>query len=162
MNMSRPKDPKNGAADVSLAGNDNPTGHGHEFRLFSSLETGHKAIDDDHRKIIAHVNQVTRVLRHGEVELGRELLDTLIEKFREHFRYEEEMLEKSGFPRIQQHKAFHQQLLERARSFRETCQSGDNVVSADCFDELAALLIDDMVQGDSDFVSFLEEKASRD
>lgn len=126
--------------------------------MMSSFETGHAVIDEDHRSIIEQINDIYESIAAGDNAHCRVLFDAFIAFCREHFEREEAFLVEAGFPRAREHASYHRDLLIRAAKVKEMCAGLDGSVCLEtCFDELASFLVDDIVRGDSDFVSYLNE-----
>jgi hypothetical protein len=64
-----------------------------------------------------------------------------------------------GYPWLKDHALFHGELVLKAKGVKVLCmdqQKPDNIDR--CFQEMATLLIEDVVKGDLQFVSFLQDK----
>ncbi|WP_158240536.1 bacteriohemerythrin [Telmatospirillum siberiense] len=79
---------------------------------------GNKAIDDDHRKLVLLFNELLAVCSAGadSAIIGR-TLEAAITLTREHFNREEDVLQASGYPRLQAHRQEHQVLLKQLVAF---------------------------------------------
>lgn len=83
------------------------------------LLTGSEAIDKQHRELFAHFELFSTACEEGKgaAEL-QELLKFLDEYVRDHFRFEEELMERSGYPGLEiqqgQHLKFMEEMAELA------------------------------------------------
>ncbi|MEO5338114.1 MAG: hemerythrin domain-containing protein [Magnetospirillum sp. WYHS-4] len=130
-----------------------------KVELLDTFVIGHPRIDADHQKLIDLVNQLDDAVTNGELKSCKVLFDDFIEAARDHFAREEQVLRAAGFPRLTQHCVYHWGLLQRAHSVRRMC--GDMTDMADirdCFDSLVSFMVDDVILGDMDFKSFLQER----
>lgn len=85
------------------------------------------------------------------------LSDSMIYEAENHFIHEEAFLEKVEFPGLTKHKKYHEELLMQAKQVKEICEGVDKDRDLmGCFDAMEKFLIDDILNGDLQFVSFLE------
>jgi hemerythrin len=130
-----------------------------KLEMLESFFTGHPEIDADHRKIIDVINLVDDAITNNELGQCRRLLDSFLEVAKEHFDREEEILKKIGFPDVDNHQTYHEDMLDRAEAVKNLCREmKDQGHIKECFDEMVGFLIDDVVRGDSVFVSYMIDK----
>lgn len=78
-------------------------------------KTGHEAIDAQHEKLIATIEELTnkvgsRTVSHADVE---ELHQFLLNYASIHFAFEEELMQKHSYPEYENHVTFHKQFSRR-------------------------------------------------
>lgn len=84
-----------------------------EFKL------GLPAIDAEHKELLEVCNQFLEAVRTEQsVPTLAGILDTMILRTRAHFRAEERMLDRNGYPGLVVHKAEHERLLLQAEALR--------------------------------------------
>jgi len=130
-----------------------------KIELLDTFITGHPVIDAEHRKIIDAINDVSEAIGSGAFERCPPLLDTFLSICESHFKTEESLLEELGYPDLIDHIVFHTELLLKAKAVKVLCMDinqPDHIQR--CFEEMATLLVEDVVKGDLQFVSFLVEK----
>lgn len=85
-------------------------------------------MDDQHGIIMDAMNELRlAVVRGGTREQVSELLDRLIEFTRMHFKCEEQLMERSGFPGLTDHRTQHQNMLARLLQSSHRMQYGEGV-----------------------------------
>ena len=87
-------------------------------------------IDEQHRGIVATINSFHHFAQKGQArEVIRPTL-LILEQFTElHFETEEALMKESGYPRFEEHRLLHQELMKKTRSIaRETTQMIDSDV----------------------------------
>ncbi|MFC1673780.1 bacteriohemerythrin [Pseudomonadota bacterium] len=130
-----------------------------KVELLETFITGHPVIDAEHRKIVHSINAVSETIRAGEYDRCALMLDDFLQICQDHFIAEEKLLEELGYPGLHDHSVFHTELVIKAKAVKILCM---DMLQADsiqrCFDEMATLLIEDVVKGDMQFVSFLIER----
>ena len=128
------------------------------LELLGSLEIGHPEIDDDHRRIIGLAEDLAASIEAGAHGRCSKLFGSFIAFCTEHFVREEQILAEARFPQTGEHARYHKELLARATAVERECTGlmGHPSLKG-CFDELASFLIDDIVRGDSAFISHLIE-----
>ena len=86
------------------------------------LSVGVKVLDEDHKRLIAMVNELYDAMQAGQGRdaLGR-ILDGLVRYTQEHFAREEKFFAQSGYPAAaphkQEHDALTQQVIEVQRKY---------------------------------------------
>ncbi len=117
-----------------------------KIELLDSFRTGHAGIDADHEQLVEIINLVSDAISEGELMECKKLLSSFMQCARDHFEREEKILFETKFPGAVAHAAYHHNLLGRSDEVRQLCE------------EMAGFLIEDVVKGDSQFVSHLIEK----
>lgn len=80
---------------------------------------GVRSLDEDHRQLFESVNGLIDEIGHGSRGAAiQEALDLILEDIVEHFDREEALLEKVGFPELQEHQADHYLLLRTVLRFK--------------------------------------------
>ena len=129
------------------------------FEWSTVFEIGVPEIDHDHQSMVSITNEVREALSAARYEQASRLVDRLLEASKAHFRREESLLSQLGFSRLSGHVRYHAGLLEKAQKVRQVCEdAAGKAAIQDCYDEMLSFLVDDIVRGDYDFKSFLEER----
>jgi hemerythrin-like metal-binding protein len=93
------------------------------------LSVGFKAIDDDHRKLIAIFNDAHEAAKGSSSrDFIEKLLTELIEYTQWHFDHEEGLMEQHGYDMIERHKLEHQELADNAKMLYAQYLAGDDTV----------------------------------
>ena len=119
---------------------------------------GVDSLDSDHIVIFSLINHIDEAKRVGgdEAAVGR-ILRVLIDRAQAHFRREEALLEKHGYPRLEEHRAAHRlldQQLEELHTEYERYPSPE--VSREIMELLAYWLDEHILQVDMDYKQFLK------
>ena len=129
--------------------------------LLDTFLTGHPLIDAEHLKIVESINGVSDAVNAGEYERCAYLLDDFLNICQNHFAAEEGLLADLGYPGLHDHAVFHKELILKAKAVKALCMDRNAPDSIRrCFDEMATLLVEDVVKGDLQFVSFLIDKGA--
>lgn len=130
-----------------------------KLQWLETFELGLPEIDDDHRELLSIMKSIESAADAEDFERCAELLDSLIDFSRSHFEREEELLAKAGYPHLGLHSEYHSGLLARAGTVKEICKGiRSKETFKDCCAEMFKFLVDDIIAGDLNFKSFLEEK----
>ena len=96
----------------------------------NDLAVGNSFIDGDHQKLIDMVNRLHALMAEGK---GKDVLDkvlhNLITYTQEHFRREEDLMRKMGYPGLEEHKTEHEKLLLQVLELQKKFQSGAATLS---------------------------------
>mgnify|MGYP001091038694 CR=1 FL=1 len=84
-----------------------------------SLATGIDSIDAQHQRIVHLLNALQDRLEHGELLLARDVLRELVEYKVYHCAHEEDLLKRTGYPLLRQHKRAHAAFLKRCAAFHQ-------------------------------------------
>lgn len=128
------------------------------------LETGVEALDADHRALIDQCNNLTALMEEaGSWGAAVESARRLTEDCTRHFRAEEELLERTEFPRREQHREKHREIEQR---FNEMIAllSGTDELRPEHRQTLRAVrdtLVDILFRHDLDYKSHLQQVAGR-
>jgi hemerythrin-like metal-binding protein len=128
------------------------------------LETGIVELDEHHRSLIDDCNTLTKLMERGaawsEIVAGAR---HLAQRCTEHFRSEEDLLERTEFPRRELHKAQHRAIERRFDDLIAFLASGDgsSAEHRQAAWSLRATLIDILFRHDLDYKSHLENVAGR-
>ena len=126
-----------------------------------SFKTGHPEIDADHANLAAIIDAVLDSMESGNEghEACKQLLDSFIQAAKQHFTREEQILMDIGFPGIKKHCLYHDQLLDQAMEVKHGCDSMiEQRLLRGCFEDMARFFVDDVIRGDMEFVSFMQER----
>ena len=115
------------------------------------LETGIAVIDNQHKRIVDYINQLDKASRTGNRALCQNALDGLVDYTSTHFEFEEELLERSGYPFLGAHQKVHRTFIKRIRSFVERSESGEDV-TPELLNMLKVWLISHIKGDDQDYV----------
>jgi hemerythrin-like metal-binding protein len=122
-----------------------------------AYEIGIDFIDQEHQAILSIMRNIRDSILNGNLDACATLSDSLIKEAGNHFSHEERFLERVKFPGLKEHKKYHGDLLAQAEQVKKICEGTikDHKL-AECFDAMEEFLIDDIINGDLQFVSFLE------
>lgn len=130
-----------------------------KIEFLKSFKTGHAQIDRDHAKIVDIINDVSEAINNGSFDICDKLSESFLQVTNEHFDREEKILHEIGFPNAEEHKRYHDKLKKQARIVKSLCEKmNDKKKLAKCFDEMVTFVIDDIIRGDMEFVSFMIEE----
>lgn len=126
----------------------------------ADLSMDYPEMDVQHQHLIALVNTLYDRFEKGQH--GRALLPMfaeLVEAASAHFEYEEEMLEKRGYPRLADHRDEHRLLLDQLAGLAGELHNGNKSISAETFEFLCDWLVDHIVGADKDSAAHIRASA---
>lgn len=130
-----------------------------DLKWYSFLEIGIDFIDEEHKALLKIMQEIRSEIEANNYEAAAKLLELLLVEANTHFLSEEKYLEETGYPGLEEHKKYHNELLSKTEITKQVCE---NITTAhdtkECFDEMADFLIDDILKGDVMFKSYLEYK----
>jgi hemerythrin-like metal-binding protein len=100
------------------------------IRWRSSFDCGHPVIDMQHRELFNISNELINSVLDRKPKIETEfMLHELIEHIKDHFSTEEDVLVRTRYPLLAEHRDIHRMLLERARDLQERYRTGLLAVS---------------------------------
>ncbi|MBF0340187.1 MAG: bacteriohemerythrin [Magnetococcales bacterium] len=129
------------------------------FPWTSNLDTGMKDIDDDHKKLVAMVNQIHKLLKESA---GKDAISKIITELADythfHFGREEKLLEKHHYPEIVPHKEKHVKLLNEVSDLVKKFDSGDFAAPMDLLTLAKTWLVQHILRTDMRYVQYFKEQ----
>ncbi|MBK7104847.1 MAG: hemerythrin family protein [Ignavibacteriae bacterium] len=124
-----------------------------------TFETNIKKIDEQHQGLVNILNSLHDSMLKGDSnsEMGK-LLEKLVNYTVIHFKTEEELFDKHGFPETTKHKAEHNDLTGKASKLLKDHKAGATVVSADLMYFLKDWLKNHILGSDKKYGPFLNAK----
>ncbi len=128
------------------------------YALTKELETGNRIIDGEHRELFRAVNDFLDACNsQGKMSLEPSVR-FLLQYAGKHFAHEEALLEKSDYPDIAAHKAFHEQY---KRDLKESVMkipvTGPTLTDLVNVNEQIAVLVEHIKTADKKMSRFLKE-----
>ena len=127
-----------------------------KLTLSSSLQVGHALIDEDHRRLFEMINGIIDTIENDGNP--RKKYSQFMRALKSHYRREENLLRETGYPRTDEHAAYHEARLKEAEKLERHLGEDDGISERDFAEELVAFVLEDILKGDLKFKSFLVEK----
>ena len=128
--------------------------------LTSSFELDVEQLDEDHRSLVEKVNRIVEEIDNGNLTICKSLVSDFVKSTMQHFSREENLLAKAEYPEIQEHSKHHRDLYERMDHILEFAEMASETDAAreSLKKELVFFIMDDIINEDLKFKSFLREK----
>ena len=125
-------------------------------------EIGVPQIDSEHRRLADMVNAFHEThLRGASREEIPHLLNQLIAYAEEHFQHEEKLMRDSGYPRLDEQRALHEELVTSIFAINEKFAADRSKAGAEAMQFIKNWLLDHIVKHDMDIGDFLRNKANK-
>ncbi len=132
------------------------------MRWDSSLQLGIGQIDDQHKQLVAMINDLHRAMKQRQtISIMGGILERLVNYTVYHFGNEEKLFQKHGYPEYDQHKKIHENLVGKVVEFKAKIDRGDSTISMELMDFLKDWLVNHIKGTDKKYVPFLKEKGLR-
>jgi hemerythrin-like metal-binding protein len=93
----------------------------------NQLSIGIAAVDSQHQRLVELVNSLFDSLSAGNAStVMPEIKQELIKYTKIHFRFEEELMQRNGYPKIDEHKAEHNKLVSEVEIMEKKFKSGNS------------------------------------
>jgi hemerythrin len=124
-----------------------------------SMSVGVSILDVDHRRLVEILARLQNsVGEHSNRELIAATIATLLEYTEEHFRHEEESMERFNYPDIAQHVGEHNDLMRKLLAFKDNAERGQTASAIELMDFLGGYLTNHMLGADKKLGLFLRSR----
>lgn len=122
------------------------------MRWSDDLSVGVTTVDNQHRKLVDLVNRLHAALMRGAANTeATGILNELVQYTVTHFKYEEEIHQRTGYPEAAAHKASHEQLVARIGELMKGLEAGTAAIGVDLMEFLKHWLINHIQKEDKRF-----------
>ena len=127
------------------------------------LSVGDDLIDRQHMILVRAINLLAMAIQQNSSnELLSDIFDTLIDYSNTHFSYEEELLEQSGYPGFEKHKAQHKEMLRRIIELQDLWKKGEVDVGPETLKFLVDWLREHILKSDKEYSEYLRTQSNAD
>ena len=114
-------------------------------------------LDKDHKRLVEMVDEITTKLDNGVTENCKKMVTDFINFTKAHFRREEKLLTKIGYPDVEKHRNHHNYLDKKMGHILEFTDSvATNKLARESLrKELIFFIMDDVITTDLDFKEFI-------
>ena len=120
---------------------------------------GVKNVDAQHENLVGLVNKLNQAMSEGKGKnVLEEILESLVSYTKAHFRDEELMMERNGYPDLIEHKKQHIELTKKVLDFQTEYTSGTTGMSIDIMQFLGIWLKDHILGCDVKYVPLMHSK----
>jgi hemerythrin len=117
-----------------------------------SYNTGVADIDEQHKQLVAILNRLkSSIADRTSREVCSGILDELIDYTQKHFRFEEGLMEASGYSLYASHKKVHEELLAQVLSYRQKLATSNESISFELLHFLQMWLVKHISESDKRF-----------
>ena len=117
----------------------------------SDLNTGIQVIDEQHKQLVAYINQLYDAKKTKERSQIAHVIDGVVDYTMSHFAFEEAMLEDVGYEFLRPHKKVHELFIRRVDDLRKRFNAGEDV-SDELHDLLSRWLLNHIRHDDAAYV----------
>ncbi len=122
---------------------------------------GFDIIDGQHMKLFGLLNKLSESIEnHTDQMIVVSVLNELTDYTDYHFTAEEDVMEKSGYPDLPNHKLMHQALMEKVNDYRNSFFVGGDVSARDILDLLSDWLTNHILKEDTKIAKHTAENRS--
>ena len=126
-----------------------------EITWTDALSVGIIEFDEQHKQLVAMLNKLIRDPRlEAGSETVSEVLAAMTKYAREHFKSEEELMTKFGYPDYEKHRARHHSFLHQVVEFCLKTNMGDEQIPEQLLEFLKNWLATHILEEDMDYKDF--------
>ena len=126
-----------------------------------SIMVGVPDIDKQHKRLVDLINELHAAMAKGQGRdvVGR-VVDALVSYTKEHFGFEERLMEQAGIAGLAVHKAQHKKFVDQLAGFRDRYNSGAINLSTDVLNFLSNWLTEHIAKTDKQVLATLAAKVA--
>lgn len=122
------------------------------------LDVGIEEINRQHQRLIYIANELYRLkLRDGDHHALQRLVDSLINYTATHFNYEELLMERNGYPDLENHKVRHNDLVQDVIRFKKRVDNHEDVID-ELLEFVKAWLMNHIMKSDMAYKEHLNSR----
>ncbi|MBF0626249.1 MAG: hemerythrin family protein [Magnetococcales bacterium] len=136
-----------------------------EIQWDEKLSLGIEPLDDDHRQLLAIVNDMLKIDPPNDIKAPTlKVLERLHEYAASHFQREEALLERHGYPELPQHRQIHADLIRQLQKIQTDLQNAIKITMTvplvmETHKLLRNWLFGHIAQEDHKYAAFLKGRA---
>lgn len=119
------------------------------------IATGELIIDEDHKVLLALINQMTNPENLKDLTSIKFVLDELISYSHYHFNREEYLMAASNYPHLKQHKKSHAYFVAQLENLHHEFDEGKENISTELSDFLGKWFVQHIMKMDKDYCKFM-------
>lgn len=124
-----------------------------------SLSVGIESIDNDHKRLLGMINQLqTAAHYHTDDAMIEKTLNELVDYTKYHFAREEEMMQKNGYPHLEEHKKGHEAMVQQVVRFIDEYRIDQTRTIENIIQFLKVWLINHIYGSDQEYVPYIKDK----
>jgi len=124
-----------------------------------SYSVGVDKFDQEHMLLVELINEMFTIVRDkGDVTTLTDAVEKLVDYTRGHFSDEEEALEKVNYPKLEEHKEIHANLLEQVVEFQEQIAAEGKDLRTDLYKFLRDWLINHILDEDMQYSEYFKDE----
>lgn len=124
-----------------------------------SYSVGIQEIDDQHKELIKIINDLQEALElDKDSESIAKILEAVVDYTHHHFAYEEKLLEKHGYPDLEEHKKLHVEYRNKMADLKEQFESSRMFFKPKLVKEILLWLRRHILQVDMEYSRYLKKE----
>lgn len=113
---------------------------------------GNEAVDSQHKKMFELINELYTALQEGQDENQvRKMIDRACQYAPTHFKAEEALLAKAGYPHLDEHKQVHKEYIRQVEQIRENSKTSVGDMAFELFVFLKEWWLNHITQMDCEY-----------
>lgn len=125
----------------------------------SRYNLGIARIDSQHKMLVEEIGKLQEAMAKGNAnKVVSRTIDALHNYAKTHFREEEEMLRKAGFPELSDHRRYHNSFLEKIEQMKDDYESGKSSITIRLNNFLGNWMISHIENIDRQYLKYLDRK----
>ena len=117
------------------------------------------ALDSKHKRLVQLLNDLNDAMTKGQGNaVLSNILTELVSYAKTHFKHEEDIMEKHGYPKLDVQKQEHREFMEKVKDVIDKHQRGTTLLSISIFEFLVSWIKNHIMKSDKAYSKFLNEK----
>jgi len=99
-----------------------------QLQWVSSLDTGIREIDVQHRRIVNYINRLSELQGSSDRAAQADVINELVDYTMSHFAFEEEVMNNAGYMFLGPHKRVHEIFTRKVAEMQKRFEAGEDVI----------------------------------
>ena len=127
------------------------------FKWDGTYSVGHEEMDKEHKQLFGLLDALEDYSQKNDSKFLERIILTLEDYIKNHFRHEEELLERAKYPQLEEHKRQHQAFKVKLRDFRMAFERGDGQLPVVMSEYLKIWLANHILMSDKAYLPYLQK-----
>jgi|SRR5690554_1096703 len=121
--------------------------------------TGSSIIDEQHQRLFSYFEEIQQCIEQDQEDQVEKICRNLVEYAITHNTFEESLMEKAGYPMLEQHRKIHEEFKTRARGYLKQIRQGSNKmkVARTIRTDIGLWLINHIKREDQHYVPYVKK-----
>lgn len=121
----------------------------------TAFSVGHASIDEQHKTLVGLINALIKFQDQEDELFLKKVMNTLVEYTKNHFAFEEKLMQDAHYPEFQDHKKQHEKFIEKIEHFQQEYNLHHEDLSMEILKFLKQWMVTHILIHDKDYADII-------